>query len=320
MVKKIIGIDLGGTTVKFAILTLDGEIEHKWSKKTDTENDGANIVQDIIDSINNYLKEKNLTKNDFIGIGMGSPGAVDYKKGTVIGAYNLGWKTLQPAKELIEAGTGMPLFIDNDANIAALGERWKGAGEDGANVVFVTLGTGVGGGVISNGKLIHGAGAAGEIGHIIVNPDGYSCTCGNDGCLETVASATGIVRLARDLSEQYTGESELKSLIDNGQDVTAKIVFDLAKQGDELAINIIDRFSFYLGLSLGNIANVLNPDSIVIGGGVSAAGDFLLKNVERYFLKYTYPSVGKTTKVKLAKLGNDAGVIGAAWLVKENLL
>lgn len=317
--RKIIGIDLGGTTVKIAILTLDGDIQQKWSNKTDIQNDGRNIVPNIIESINHYLKLNGLTKSDFIGIGMGSPGAVNPRNGTVIGAYNLGWKTLQPVKELIEAGTGIPFFIDNDANVAALGERWLGAGEDGANVVFVTLGTGVGGGVVAEGKLIHGAGAAGEIGHIIVDPNGYSCTCGNIGCLETVASATGLVRLARDLSQQYTSESELKRLMADGQDVTAKIVFDQAKKGDELALMIIDKFSFYLGLACGNIANTLNPDSIVIGGGVSAAGEILLKGVKDYFNKYTYTSVRTSTKVKLAKLGNDAGVIGAAWLVKENI-
>lgn len=315
--EKIIGIDLGGTTVKFAILTLDGEIQQKWIEKTNTQDDGINIVPDIIESIHHHLKLYGLSKSDFVGIGMGSPGAVDHKNGTVIGAFNLGWKTLQPVKELIEAETGIPFFIDNDANVAALGERWKGAGEDGANVVFVTLGTGVGGGVIAEGNLIHGAGAAGELGHINVDPNGYSCTCGNRGCLETVASATGVVRLALDLSKQYTGESELKWLIDNGQEVTAKTVFDQAKKGDKLALIIVDKFSFYLGFACGNIANVLNPDSIVIGGGVSAAGDILLKGVEEYFLQYTYPSVRTSTKVKLAKLGNDAGVIGAAWLVKE---
>ncbi|MGJ7919091.1 ROK family glucokinase [Neobacillus sp. LXY-4] len=315
--KKLIGIDLGGTTVKFAILTEDGEIQQKWSMETDIQNGGRNIVPKIIESIKQRLNLYGLTANHFLGIGMGSPGAVDREKGTVIGAYNLGWTTLQPVKELIEAGTGIPFFIDNDANVAALGERWKGAGEGGANVVFVTLGTGVGGGVIAEGNLISGSsGAAGEIGHIIVDPNGYPCTCGNQGCLETVASATGIVRLARDLSVQFAGESKLKWLIDDGQEVTAKTVFDQAKLGDRLALIVVDKFYFYLGLACGNIANVLNPEAIVIGGGVSAAGEMLLKGVEGYFLKFAFPQVRTSTKIKLAQLGNDAGVIGAASLVK----
>jgi glucokinase len=248
-VKKIIGIDLGGTTVKFGILTLDGEIQQKWSIETDNKNDGKNIIPNIIDSINHRLNLYRLSSNDFLGIGMGSPGVVDYKRGTVIGAYNLGWETLQPVKERVEAGTGISFLMDNDANVAALGERWRGAGEGEANVVFITLGTGVGGGVIVEGNLIHGAGAAGELGHIIVDPNGYSCTCGNRGCLETVASATGVVRLARELSDQYAGESQLKWLIDDGQEVTAKTVFDQAKQGDRLALMVVNKFSHYLGVA-----------------------------------------------------------------------
>jgi glucokinase len=317
--KKLIGIDLGGTTVKFAILTEEGEIQQKWSIETNTQNEGKHIVPNIIESINHHLNLYSLSPNNTLGIGMGSPGSVDREKGTVIGAYNLNWRTLQPVKELIETGTGIPFYMDNDANVAALGEAWKGAGEGGANVVFVTLGTGVGGGVIAEGNLLHGViGAAGEIGHIVVDPNGYQCTCGNHGCLETVASATGVVRLARDLSEQFAGESELKWLIDDGQEVTSKIVFDHAKRGDRLAGIVVDKVYFYLGLACGNIANVLNPEAIVIGGGVSDAGDMLLKGVEKYFHKFTFPQIRTSTKVKLAQLGNVAGVIGAASLVNHS--
>ncbi|MED4228272.1 ROK family glucokinase [Neobacillus cucumis] len=317
--KKLIGIDLGGTTAKFAILTEEGEIQQKWSIETDIQNEGKNIVPNIVESINHHLNLYGLSSKDILGIGMGSPGTVDSEKGTVIGAYNLNWNTLQLVREQIEEGTGIPFYIDNDANVAALGERWKGAGEDGADVVFVTLGTGVGGGIIADGNLIHGkVGAAGEIGHIVVEPNGYQCTCGNQGCLETVASATGVVRLARDFSERYAGESELKWLIDDGQEVTAKTVFDQAKKEDKLALIVVDKFYFYLGLACGNIGNMLNPETIVIGGGVSAAGDMLLNGVEEYFQKFAFPTVRTSTKLKLAQLGNDAGVIGAASLVKQS--
>jgi glucokinase len=317
--KKLIGIDLGGTRIKFAILTEVGEIQQKWSIETDIENDGKNIVPSIIDSINHRLNLYGLTTDDFLGIGMGSPGTIDRKKGTVIGAYNLNWSTSQQVKEQMEGATGIPFYIDNDANVAALGERWKGAGEEGADVVFITLGTGVGGGIIADGNLIHGrVGAAGEIGHIIVEPEGYPCTCGNHGCLETVASATGVVHLAMDFSEEFSGESDLKWLIDDGQEVTAKTVFDQAKRGDRLAAIVVEKFYFYLGLACGNIANILNPETIVIGGGVSAAGDMLLKGVEEYFHKFAFPTVRTITKLKLAQLGNDAGVIGAASLVIES--
>lgn len=318
MSKKLIGIDLGGTTVKFAILTENGEVQQKWSIETDISEEGTKIVPDIIASIKKHLERYNMTKADFIGIGMGSPGTVDRNLGTVIGAYNLNWSNLQQVKKQIESETGIPFAIDNDANVAALGERWKGAGENGDDVTFITLGTGVGGGIIAEGKLLHGkVGAAGEIGHITVDPDGYECTCGKKGCLETVASATGVVRVARDYADNFAGDSRLKYMIDDGQEVTAKTVFDLAKEDDVLAVKVIDRVSFYLGLACGNIGNMLNPSDIVIGGGVSAAGEFLLEQVRSYFEEFTFPQVRHSTQIKLAQLGNDAGVIGASSLALQ---
>ncbi|MET3557214.1 glucokinase [Streptococcus rupicaprae] len=317
MSKKIIGIDLGGTSVKLAILTQEGEIQEKWSIKTNILDEGSHIVPDIIDSIQSKLDSHGLTKDDFLGIGMGSPGVVNSQKGTVIGAYNLNWKTLQPIRQQIEGALGIPFFIDNDANVAALGERWVGAGENNPDVVFMTLGTGVGGGVIAGGNLIHGiAGAGGELGHITVDFDQpFECTCGKKGCLETVASATGIVNLARRFAANYAGDSKLKALVDDAQDVTAKDVFDLAKEGDALALMVYKQFAHYLGTACANIASVLNPAYIVIGGGVSAAGDFLLDGVRKVFEENSFPQIRTSTTLSLATLGNDAGVIGAASLV-----
>lgn len=319
MSKKIIGIDLGGTSVKFAILTQEGEVQEKWSIKTNILDEGSHIVDDMIESINHHLRLLGLGAEDFIGIGMGSPGVVDREKGTVIGAYNLNWKTLQPVKEKIEKATGISFFIDNDANVAALGERWKGAGENQPDVVFMTLGTGVGGGIVAEGKLLHGvAGAAGELGHITVDFDQpILCTCGKKGCLETVASATGIVNLTRRYADEYAGDAELKQLIDNGEDVSAKIVFDLAKAGDELALIVYRNFARYLGIACANIGSILNPSTIVIGGGVSAAGEFLLDGVRKVYEENSFPQVRTSTKLALATLGNDAGVIGAASLVLQ---
>ena len=273
----------------------------------------------LIESINHRLRLLGLGAEDFIGIGMGSPGVVDREKGTVIGAYNLNWKTLQPVKEKIEKATGISFFIDNDANVAALGERWKGAGENQPDVVFMTLGTGVGGGIVAEGKLLHGvAGAAGELGHITVDFDQpILCTCGKKGCLETVASATGIVNLTRRYADEYAGDAELKQLIDNGEDVNAKIVFDLAKAGDELALIVYRNFARYLGIACANIGSILNPSTIVIGGGVSAAGEFLLDGVRKFYEENSFPQVRTSTKLALATLGNDAGVIGAASLVLQ---
>ena len=318
MNKKLIGVDLGGTTIKFAILTDQGEIQQKWSLRTNILDEGSHIVPDIIESINHHIDLYKMDRSQFIGIGMGTPGTVNRKEGTVIGAYNLNWKTLQSVKEQIEKGTGLKFALDNDANCAGLGERWKGAGHEGDDVVFITLGTGVGGGIIANGKLVHGVnGASGEVGHIIVEPNGYECTCGNHGCLEQYASATGIVHLAQDIAEEYEGNSRLKAMIDNGDEITAKIVFDLAKENDFLANEVVKKVAYYLGLACANISNTLNPETVVIGGGVSAAGEFLLKRVQQNFQKFAFPTVRTSTQLKLAQLGNDAGVIGAASLALD---
>jgi len=320
MDKKIIGIDLGGTTIKFAILTLEGQIQQKWSIETNILEDGTHIVPDIIESIKHRINLYNMSKDDFIGIGMGTPGSVNIEKGTVIGAYNLNWTTTQSVKAQIESAIGIPFTLDNDANVAALGERWHGAGENNPDVVFVTLGTGVGGGIVAAGELLHGAvGCAGEVGHITVDPQGFECTCGKRGCLETVASATGVVRLARHLSEEYAGSSALKQAIDDGQDVSSKDVFECAQTKDPFALMVVDRVCFYLGLAAGNLGNTLNPASIVIGGGVSAAGEFLRSRVQKYFEEFTFPQVRNSTQIKLAELGNEAGVIGAASLALKFL-
>lgn len=319
MAKKLLGIDLGGTTVKFGILTLDGEVQEKWAIDTNILEDGKHIVPDIVASIKHRLELYGLTKEDFVGIGMGSPGAVDREKKTVTGAFNLNWAETQEVGSVIEAEIGIPFAIDNDANVAALGERWVGAGENNPDVVFMTLGTGVGGGIVADGNLIHGvAGAGGEIGHIIVDPEhGFDCTCGNKGCLETVASATGVVRVARFLAERYEGDSSIKAAIDNGESVTSKDIFTAAAEGDCFADSVVEKVAFYLGLASANLGSVLNPDSIVIGGGVSAAGEFLRSRIEKYFAQFSFPQVRRTTKIKIAELGNDAGIIGAASLARQ---
>ncbi|HGA0558579.1 TPA: ROK family glucokinase [Streptococcus agalactiae] len=319
MSKKLLGIDFGGTTIKFGILTLEGEVQEKWAIETNTLENGRHIVSDIVESLKHRLSLYGLTKDDFLGIGMGSPGAVDRTSKTVTGAFNLNWADTQEVGSVIEKEVGIPFFIDNDANVAALGERWVGAGANNPDVVFVTLGTGVGGGVIADGNLIHGvAGAGGEIGHMIVDPEnGFTCTCGNKGCLETVASATGVVRVARQLAEQYEGSSAIKAAIDNGDTVTSKDIFIAAEDGDKFANSVVERVSRYLGLAAANISNILNPDSVVIGGGVSAAGEFLRSRVEKYFVTFAFPQVKKSTKIKIAELGNDAGIIGAASLANQ---
>lgn len=254
LAKKLIGIDLGGTTTKFAFIDTKGNITAKWRIKTDISEHGSNIVPNMVKSISDQMRKEDFTAADFYGIGMGTPGAVNREKGTVVGAYNLGWDIVQPVGATISANLNLPIMIDNDANSAALGEYWKGAGDKAKDVVFITLGTGVGGGVIANGKLVHGINnGAGEVGHITVVPNGYQCTCGKRGCLEQYASATGVVHIAKDMAKTFTGHSRIKELIDGDEGLSSKMVFFLADNGDILANQIVNRVCSYLGLALSRI-------------------------------------------------------------------
>ena len=317
MDKKLIGVDLGGTTIKFAILTQDGEVQQKWSIKTNILDEGSHIVPDIIESINHHLNLYEMKPEQFIGIGMGTPGTVDVEKGTVIGAYNLNWKTLQNVKEEVEKGTGIAFALDNDANVAALGEQWKGAGENAADVAFITLGTGVGGGVIMGGRPLIGAnGAGGEIGHICVNYfEEKCCGCGKKGCLEQYASATGIARIAREHLAADTKDSILRTY--DLDKIDAKIVFDALKEGDQLAVDVVEEFGEYLAKGLADVAVVVDPSLFVIGGGVSKAGEILLTYIEKYYRKRAF-FANKDTQFAIASLGNDAGICGAAKLILDS--
>ncbi|MEW9049637.1 MAG: ROK family glucokinase [Neobacillus sp.] len=322
MSKQLIaGVDLGGTTTKLAFVNTTGEILHKWEIITDNSNEGQNITKNIVNAIDQKMEDLAISKDTLIGIGMGAPGPVDYEKGVILNVVNLGWKDNFPLKASLEELTGLPALIENDANCAALGEMWNGAGQGAKDIVCVTLGTGVGGGVIANGNIVQGKkGAAGEIGHITAVPLGGSpCNCGKDGCLETIASATGIVRLALTELTKPESKGQLAELYAKDQQITAKDVFDAAKAGDELAIKVVDEVTFHLGLSLANIANTLSPEKIVIGGGVSKAGDILLEGIKANFKKFVFPAIKNSTEITLATLGNDAGVIGAAWLIANKL-
>lgn len=287
---------------------------------TDTTKQGSNIVSTIVKSITEKLRTEQIEKKQILGIGIGAPGFIDVKNGAIYKAVNIGWE-YYPLKEEIEEALRLPTFVDNDANVAAVGEMWQGAAVGAENILCVTLGTGVGCGIISDGKIVHGhRGYAGEIGHFttVVN-GGARCNCGKFGCLETVASATGIVRLAYEkIQDGATGA--LKMIMNETGKITAKDVLDAAKEKDRFAMDVVYEAMNHLGFALGNLANVLNPELIIIGGGVSKAGDFLLQIVRNSATPFMIPSVKETTKIALATLGNDAGVIGATWLVKENVL
>lgn len=305
----LFGIDLGGTTVKLGLFDEKGTILDKWEIPTRKENNGSLILQDIADAILAKIEEKSIDKKDVIGAGMGVPGPVD-AKGIVHKCVNLGWGEINVADDL-SAKLGFPVKAGNDANVAALGELWQGGGKGYRNMVAVTLGTGVGGGVIIEGQMIAGAtGAAGEIGHIHVEDNETEvCGCGKKGCLEQYASATGIVRLAKRRLAKDDKPSVLRE-----NEVGGKAVWDAVKAGDELANEVAEQFGEYLGKGLASIADVVNPEVFVIGGGVSKAGEVLLPYIEKNFHKYVFHACDGA-KCVLATLGNDAGIVGAARLI-----
>lgn len=313
----LIGIDIGGTTVKNAILTREGAILKKWEIPTDLKDNGANIPHDIWHSIQENLKELNIDKKQCLGVGTGAPGFIEPETGTIAVGVNISWNEF-PLKDILEELSGLPVFIDNDANVAALGENWKGAGHQVNNMLAVTLGTGVGGGIIANGQLISGAnGTASEIGHITVEKDGALCNCGRRGCLETVASATGMVRLAEELIADGKSTALKQRKQANGN-ITTKDIFELAKEGDQELRQLIEHVTDVLGSALASIAIVTNPSKIVIGGGVSKAGNQLLEPLKKAFSKYVLPRTEEACEFEIAALSNDAGVYGAAYLVLQN--
>lgn len=311
MKKYCFGIDVGGTTVKMGLFTTEGELLDKWEIPTRKEDGGAYILNDVAASVEAKLAEKNIAKEDVAGAGIGVPGPT-LDTGYVSICVNLGWKDKNPANELLEL-LSIPVKAGNDANVAALGEMWKGGGEGYLDVVLLTLGTGVGGGIIINGEIAPShRGVGGELGHITVNPDEEAtCNCGNHGCLEQYASATGVVRIANKLLAASKEESSLRTL----ETVTAKDVFDAAKAGDHLAVEAVEVLGKYLGLVVANVALTVDPDVFVIGGGVSKAGQVLIDVITKYYHNFAKIIGDNKAKVVLAKLGNDAGIYGAARMV-----
>ena len=308
--KYVIGVDVGGTTVKMGYFDLEGNVIDKWEIPTRTEDNGANIIPDIAGSILVRMKQEGIDMKEVAGVGIGVPGPVT-DDGTVLVAVNLGWGKCNPNKELGDL-LGVPVKTANDANVAALGEMWRGGGQGYKDMVAVTLGTGVGGGVIINGQVIAGSnGAGGEIGHIHLDDDETeACGCKGHGCLEQYASATGIVRIGK----KKLADSSKDSILRKDDDLTAKDIWDAVKEDDELAKEIAEIYGQYLGKGLAAVASVVNPEVFVIGGGVSKAGKVVIDYMKPYFDKYVFPGA-KNAKFLLATLGNDAGIYGAAKLV-----
>lgn len=310
MKKYGFGVDIGGTTCKIGLFDMNETILEKWEIKTNTENHGAAILDDVAAAVLDKMKEKEITKEDVQGIGLGVPGPVD-SEGTVHKCVNLGWDVINVEKALNEK-TGLLVKAGNDANVAALGEMWQGGGKGHQNVIMVTLGTGVGGGIIVDGKIIAGShGAGGELGHIHMNDDETdTCGCGNKGCLEQYASATGIVRMAKKQLAKETRDTKLTAF----ETLTAKDIFDAAKEGDEVALELVDGLCTMLGTALANVAAVADPEIFVIGGGVSRAGDILIKGIQKKFEEKAFHAC-RATGISLATLGNDAGMYGCVRLL-----
>ena len=306
MKKFVYGFDIGGTTVKIGLFNLLGELIERWEIRTNKEDFGSHILDDIYKAI----KGHQVKLDDVLGYGFGVPGPV--VDGFVIEAVNLGWKSINLRSEFTNLTNNSNVFVENDANVAVLGETAQGAAKGYQNSAMITVGTGVGGGFVINGKVIDGVGgSAGEIGHLrVIHENGILCNCGNKGCLETVASATGIKTEFNNLIDNSSLPSELK----NVENVSVKMIFDAAKRGDALSLKVVDNITYYLGYACSIVSVTTNPKIIIIGGGVSNAGSFFIEKIVNHFKNIAFAPVKDTLIVK-AILGNDAGIYGAASLV-----
>ena len=305
------GVDIGGTATKIGAFEQRGTLLSKWEIKTDTSEAGSLILPNVAEEILHYAR--NLSRVTAIGVGI--PGPVQ-RGGYVKRCVNLGWGDFNPARELAAILRGVPVFAGNDANMAAMGEYWQGSGKDADSLIFIKLGTGVGGGIILDGKMVFGSGGlGGEIGHVVVNPDEtLPCNCGQLGCLDQTASATGIVRSAQRLLDSSDAPSVLRAITP----LTARDVVDAARRGDALAEEAFDRCMYFLGKGMAMLTNIIDPDLFIIGGGVSKAGSYLIDTVKKH-----YDSLATLTDhragIALARLGNDAGLFGAAKLAMDSV-
>ncbi len=312
MKKYAFGVDIGGTTIKIGFFATEGELIDTWEIPTRTADNGKYIIGDIKQSIEDELAKRNLSIDDIEGIGLGVPGPVT-EDGTVLKCVNLGWGVINIEEILSDAMGKIKVRAGNDANVAALGEMWKGGGKGHKDLVLITLGTGVGGGIIINGKILAGAnGAAGEIGHIPVSDDETEpCGCGKKGCLEQYASANGIVRVAK---RYLAANPDCKTTLRDSDNISSKVIFDKAKEGDSVALTIVDEVGRLLGKSIASICCVLNPEAVVIGGGMSKAGELLINTIKEYYKKYAFHA-SANTEFCIAELGNLAGIYGGAKMI-----
>ncbi len=314
---KFIGIDLGGTNIRAGIVTGDGEILHQTSMKTQASRSSDEVIADIIGLVKKVLVEHGTDIKEIKSIGLGSPGAIDHDNGVVIFAGNLNWEKI-PLKKKMEEAFGIPAFVSNDANIAAFAEYLFGAGQNRKSLYLVTLGTGVGGGYVLDGKIqagYHGVGA--EIGHMILVPNGKLCTCGNRGCLERYASASAIIDMGKEAMEKEPNGEIAKKAGNDPENLSGKLIIDLAKEGDETALRVFGDYARYLAYTTINIINVVDPEVIIFGGGVSKAGDFLLDAIKKEVKPRIFFKQAPYSEIVLSQMGDEAGIIGAAFLGEQ---
>lgn len=317
--KYIVGIDLGGTKISGAVSDKDGNILYMKTIDTLASEGSDNVVARIIWLINHVLSEHNVCKEDVIGIGIASPGPLNSEEGIIIETPNLPFKNF-PLKNTVEKATGIKTFIDNDANAAALGESLFGAGKEVENLIYITVSTGIGGGIIINKKLYRGkTGNAGELGHMTVEPNGPRCNCGNYGCLEVMASGTAIARVARERLKHSENLNDKDSLLFSCEKISAKEVFECAFKGDKLALEVVDYTSNYLGIGIASLINIFDPDMIVIGGGVSKVGDILFSRLRKIAVERSFKIMSSTVKIVPASLGTDAGLVGALAIISSKI-
>ena len=312
--KYIFGVDIGGMSVKIGLVDLDGNILNKETIKTDKT--PAKLVEDVANIISEILNKSKLTLNDVLGVGVGCPGMINSEKGTVDCWENLDWIDVQLVSMLKEK-LGVPVKLSNDANAAIMAEVVWGAAKNYKNAIMLTLGTGVGGGVVIDGKLFEGGEGKGtELGHITIVKDGVYCNCGRKGCLEVYASATALMNQTKQAMLENKNSLMWKLAEGNIDNVNGKIPFEASKRGDETAIKVVDKYVEYLSDGIMSLLNIFRPEVLLIGGGVSGAGDYLINKVKAYCEKYYY-GMNKTPEpeIKVASLGNDAGILGAASLI-----
>ena len=320
MSKAVLGIDLGGTGVKTALVSEDKVILAQETRPTEGHKGLDVVLNNMVGSAETVIAQSGIAREDIIGAGIGAPGPTNWQEGIVYSPPNLvGWKDV-PLAALMAQRLGFPCFVENDANAACYGEFWMGAGQGSTNMCVLTLGTGVGGGIVTHGKLLRGIdGTAGEIGHLKVARDGRSCGCGSTGCLESYGSVSGLVRTAREGLDTGINSTLNEACGFDPSTLTGKMVSDAALAGDEFANTVLDETATWLGIGISSLINIFNPEKIILCGGMAAAGERLIRPIRDIAKKSSFPVPAARVEIVAGALGNDSGVLGCAGVALERV-